>query len=115
MSSSLPVRTSRASDLLLLVALGACGGVAPPPEPPAVSEGPPPAAAVPSGVAPAASAPAPASRPAAPAKRSTLRYDVNGDAFPSPLVDVVVGGHPTTMLVDTGASHHVLASWLARQ
>jgi hypothetical protein len=48
-------------------------------------------------------------------KRAVLRYRANGDDFPLPLVDVVIGGFPTSMLVDTGASHHVIADWLAKE
>jgi predicted aspartyl protease len=42
-----------------------------------------------------------------------LRFDAGGDEFPSPLVDVIVSGQPTSMIVDTGASHHIVASWIA--
>ncbi|WP_438027071.1 retropepsin-like aspartic protease [Sorangium sp. So ce233] len=71
----------------------------------------------------AADAPAPAgiagAGPAAPAKpaerRASLQFHVNDRPFPSPLIDAVVAGHPTVLLVDTGASHHVLARWLANE
>jgi len=44
-----------------------------------------------------------------------LRYWANGEDFPLPLVDVVIGGFPTSMIVDTGASHHVVADWVAKE
>lgn len=48
-------------------------------------------------------------------RRAALRFDADGMPFPAPLVDVVVAGHPTSMIVDTGASHHVVADWLAQE
>ncbi|WP_437317963.1 retropepsin-like aspartic protease [Sorangium sp. So ce385] len=68
--------------------------------------GPPPAE--PAGSA--ASAPAPAS---AGGRRASLQFELNERPFPSPLIDAVVAGQPTALIVDTGASHHVLARWLA--
>lgn len=44
-----------------------------------------------------------------------LRFELEQRAFPSPLVRGTVGGEPTWMLVDTGASRHVIAGWLARK
>ncbi|WP_437623669.1 retropepsin-like aspartic protease [Sorangium sp. So ce1151] len=64
-----------------------------------------------------AGSPAAGAGPAAPAagpeRRASLQYHLNDRAFPSPLIDAVVAGQPTVLLVDTGASHHVLARWLA--
>lgn len=36
----------------------------------------------------------------------------DGRPFPYPLVDVTVRGEPTRLMVDTGASHHALATWV---
>jgi predicted aspartyl protease len=44
-----------------------------------------------------------------------LRFELEGRPFPLPLVHGTVAGHPTWMLVDTGANSHVIAGWLARQ
>ncbi|WP_437508930.1 retropepsin-like aspartic protease [Sorangium sp. So ce1099] len=64
-----------------------------------------------------AGSPAAGAGPAAPAagpeRRASLEYHLNDRAFPSPLIDAVVAGQPTVLIVDTGASHHVLARWLA--
>lgn len=57
-------------------------------------------------------APAEPPAPASVLKRAELWFDADG-ASPPPLVDVMVNGQPTRMLVDTGASHHVLAQWVA--
>lgn len=90
----------------LLVALAACGTA-----PPASIDAPaPPVSAAPEAVASSA----PSASPAAPAMRAALRYEAAGNAFPSPLVDGMIGGHPTSLLVDTGATHHVAAAWFAR-
>ncbi len=48
-------------------------------------------------------------------RRAPLRYDVGGRAFPLPIVRGSIGGHPTLLLVDTGANVHVVAGWLARK
>ena len=48
-------------------------------------------------------------------RRATLRYELNGRNFPLPVVRGTVSGHPTWMLVDTGANSHFVAGWLARQ
>ncbi|WP_437279605.1 retropepsin-like aspartic protease [Sorangium sp. So ce375] len=55
----------------------------------------------------------PAAPAAGPERRASLQYHLNDRAFPSPLIDAVVAGQPAVLLVDTGASHHVLARWLA--
>ncbi|WP_437787544.1 retropepsin-like aspartic protease [Sorangium sp. So ce1097] len=55
--------------------------------------------------------------PAAPTKpaerRASLQFQIGDRPFPSPLIDAVVAGQPAVLMVDTGASHHVLARWLA--
>ncbi|WP_437738756.1 retropepsin-like aspartic protease [Sorangium sp. So ce1335] len=72
--------------------------------------------------APAISGAAPAPAPigladAGPAKpagrRASLQFQIDDRPFPSPLIDAVVSGQPAVLMVDTGASHHVLARWLA--
>nr|WP_231864664.1 retropepsin-like aspartic protease [Sorangium cellulosum] len=55
----------------------------------------------------------PAAPAAGPERRASLQYHLDDRAFPSPLIDAVVAGHPAVLIVDTGASHHVLARWLA--
>lgn len=56
-----------------------------------------------------------ATGPLAPAeaRRAALRFELRERSFPSPLIDAVVGGQPATLLVDTGASDHIIARWLA--
>lgn len=56
-----------------------------------------------------------ASGAGAPARRAALRFELGDDDFPSPMVDVVVSGQPTAMLVDTGATHQVIGAWVAEQ
>lgn len=73
---------------------------------PAVATGAPSATAVVT-AAPEVAAP--------PKKVAKLRFDIDGEDSGIPLVDVVVGGQPTTLIVDTGATHHVIASWVAGQ
>jgi hypothetical protein len=53
--------------------------------------------------------------PTAPARarRAVLQFELRERPFPSPLIDAVVGGQPATLLVDTGATHHFMARWLA--
>ncbi len=48
-------------------------------------------------------------------RRVALRFELNGRAFPLPLVRGTVAGEPTWMLVDTGANSHIIAGWLARK
>lgn len=48
-------------------------------------------------------------------KRAKVRFDANGQDFGAPLVDALVGGQPTTLMLDTGATHHVVASWVASE
>ncbi|WP_437976372.1 retropepsin-like aspartic protease [Sorangium sp. So ce295] len=55
----------------------------------------------------------PAAPAAGPERRASLQYHLDDRAFPSPLIDAVVAGQPAVLIVDTGASHHVLARWLA--
>jgi hypothetical protein len=48
--------------------------------------------------------------------RAAIEYiDVDGQRFPYPLLRVTVNGAPTRMIVDTGASHHVLSLDLAKR
>lgn len=54
-------------------------------------------------------------KPAGKARRAALHFKANGDDFPVPLIDVVIGGFPTSMMVDTGATHHVIADWVAKE
>jgi hypothetical protein len=51
----------------------------------------------------------------APGPGAALRFELNGRRFPSPLINAIIGGRPTTLLVDTGATHHVVAAWLATE
>jgi len=93
----------------LLVSSGSCT--------PASNEAPPPRPA--RGATLAASVPEPVTR-AAPAPRTQprlaeLRFELNGRAFPLPLLHGTVSGEPVWMLVDTGANSHVIASWVARK
>ena len=44
-----------------------------------------------------------------------LLFQLAGRPFPLPLVHGTVAGEPTWMLVDTGATSHVIAGWLARR
>ncbi|WP_438041649.1 retropepsin-like aspartic protease [Sorangium sp. So ce128] len=62
---------------------------------------------------PPAAGAGPAAPAAGPERRASLQYHLNDRAFPSPLIDAVVAGQPAVLIVDTGASHHVLARWLA--
>ncbi|MCA9588270.1 MAG: aspartyl protease family protein [Myxococcales bacterium] len=48
------------------------------------------------------------------ARRAKLIFRVDGEPFPLPLVAGKVAGHPTKILIDSGASSHVVAGWLAR-
>ena len=50
-----------------------------------------------------------------PPRRASLRFELGDSDFPAPLVDVVVSGQPTTMIVDTGATHQVVGGWVAAQ
>ncbi|MDC0680667.1 retropepsin-like aspartic protease [Sorangium atrum] len=70
-------------------------------------------ASSPAGPAPAGAGAGPAAPAAGPERRASLQYQLNDRAFPSPLIDAVVAGQPAVLIVDTGASHHVLARWLA--
>lgn len=54
-------------------------------------------------------------KPARPARRARLEYEVEGRPFRLPVVRATVGGVPTLLLVDTGASSHVLTRWLAKK
>lgn len=75
-------------------------------------ETPPLAQGAPASSSSAASA-APASAPAA--GQASIRMEGSDSLSSVPLVDVVLSGQPTSMLVDTGASHHVISSWFATE
>jgi predicted aspartyl protease len=47
-------------------------------------------------------------------RHAKLIFRARGKAFPLPLVEGKVAGHPTKILIDSGASSHVVAGWLAR-
>jgi predicted aspartyl protease len=49
------------------------------------------------------------------AHHATLRFELNGRAFPLPLVHGSIAGMPVWMLVDTGANSHVIARWVAQR
>src|SRR5262245_46626938 len=109
----MPMSASRIGAAAMTLSLVACSATQPTP----VTPTPPPhtepaltASAVAAVPPPTASA-----APIAAPRRASLRFDLQGDDFPSPLVDVVVSGTPTTMIVDTGATHPVVASWIAAQ
>jgi predicted aspartyl protease len=48
-------------------------------------------------------------------RRAKLHYELNGRSFPLPVVHGTVAGHPTWMLIDTGANSHVIAGWFAKK
>ncbi len=73
-------------------------------------------------VAPAESAAADAPHRAAPPRpgppflrKAKVRLDDRPVAPSPPVVDAVVGGQPVQLIVDTGASGHVIAAWVARR
>ncbi len=100
-----------AAGVLGLVVAAGCGGAAGEPATPAGAN-----SGAASGEAGPAATVTPGAQPAAASKRrATLRFELGEDDFPAPLVDVVVSGHPATMIVDTGATHQVIATWVAEQ
>lgn len=102
---------------LAAIASTSCTAAEPPPArvPPRAADSGGPAPVVNVAPEPEPGASAGPAAPQAPGKRAALRFDVEGDDFPSPLVDVIVSGQPTTMLVDTGATHQVVGRWVAEQ
>lgn len=64
---------------------------------------------------PGTGAPVAEQAPSARKKLAKVRFDADGEDVGVPLVDVVVGGQPTSLMVDTGATQHVIASWVAKQ
>ncbi|AUX28792.1 hypothetical protein SOCE836_008750 [Sorangium cellulosum] len=81
---------------------------------PASAHGAAPAEGAAGGPPRAAPASPAAPSPASPGgRRASLQFELNERPFPSPLIDAVVAGQPTALIVDTGASHHVIARWLA--
>src|SRR5262245_1229468 len=74
---------------------------------------PPAPSAPPAGPGPVAAAePAPLGSPA---PRAKIRFEAREREFPLPLVDVRVAGLPARMVLDTGATRHVLADWVVRE
>jgi predicted aspartyl protease len=57
----------------------------------------------------------PTPTPTSTEKRATLHYEADGQRFPLPMVHGSIGGTPTWMLVDTGATSHYVAGWIARK
>lgn len=114
-TTTLRVATAAAASLTA-IALEACSAPSPAPLPPPNPTASAAAAAPTSDPTATPTATASAEAPPAPKqKRAKLRFDVNGEDFGAPLVDVLVAGQPTTVIVDTGATHHVVASWVAAQ
>lgn len=48
-------------------------------------------------------------------RRVQLHFEVGGRPFPLPLVTGTIAGEKVRLLVDTGASSHVVAGWLAKK
>jgi len=48
-------------------------------------------------------------------RHARIAYAVDGHAFKLPVVKGTIRGQPATMLLDTGASSHIIAGWLARK
>ncbi len=48
-------------------------------------------------------------------RRAQIQFEVSGRPFQLPVVTGTVAGERTLMLLDTGASAHVVAGWLARK
>jgi predicted aspartyl protease len=96
---------------LLVVALAGCGGASAQASAPTALPSASLAASLPES---SAAAVASVEVPVGP-RRVALRFELNGRAFPLPLVHGTVAGEPIWMLVDTGANSHVIASWVARK
>ena len=92
----------RAGLVFLSLSLAACGGAAPTGAVPHTQLAASPAAGV---VAPR--------KPLT--RHAKLHYELNGRYFPLPVVHGTVLGHPTWMLIDTGANSHVIAAWFAKK
>jgi predicted aspartyl protease len=102
------VNAPRAS--VILAALVSCGGTASPAVRAAVAPSAGLAASMPESAAIVPGAEVPVGR-----RRVALRFDLNGRTFPMPLVHGTVAGQPVWMLVDTGATSNIIASWLAHR
>ncbi len=102
--------SGRVGPLACALALAACGASPSAPIPPPLSPSPVPASG---------SLPPPTSLPeeprGEPARVAKIGFEDAVEASSAPLVDAVVGGQPTMLIVDTGATHHVVAGWLARE
>ena len=48
-------------------------------------------------------------------RRTSIHYELQGHPTRLPFVRATVDGRPTSMLVDSGATTHVIAAWLARE
>ncbi len=48
-------------------------------------------------------------------RRAKVRFSDDALAASVPIVDAVVGGQPVQLIVDTGATHHLIAGWIARE
>lgn len=99
----------RASLGVFALLAASCGGATPSPP---VAREPAPGRAASSEVDVADAGPEPP--PGAP-RRAPLRFDTAVRAVGIPLVQARVAGEPTLLAVDTGASAHVVAGWLARR
>lgn len=109
-------RWQGAAGVLGVVVAAGCGGAGGEPATPAAAGANGSAASGEAGAAGSGAAATASAQPAAASKkRATLRFELGGDDFPAPLVDVIVSGHPATMIVDTGATHQVIATWVAEQ
>jgi len=99
----------RSIPLLLLAAGCAKQSVAPETGAPST----PPQTAAPAG---ASASPAAEEPPASDRRHATLHFrEIEGKRFPFPLLRGTVRGSPTWFIADTGATHHVLGSSLARK
>jgi predicted aspartyl protease len=97
---------------MLLLTLASCEGAAAPAPSRLVAHGTPGSASSPGSAAitPRTQAPVPVGP-----RRVALQFDLDGRKSPLPLVHGTVAGEPVWMVVDTGATSHVIASWLARK
>jgi len=101
---------------LTAVLLAGCAAAPPPSSAPAVA--PVATSVVPATPVAAADPPPAAVTPRGAAARvRKAKVLLSDDALGAslPLVDVTVGGLPAQLILDTGASHHVIAGWLARE
>ncbi|MGK4007474.1 retropepsin-like aspartic protease [Sorangium sp. So ce1036] len=103
--AGLALSTSLCRLAMLALAAAGCAEAGPAraaPASPHLADGPAPRSGPPPG-GPARAAP----------REASLRFELDERPFPSPLLDAVIADQPATLVVDTGATHHVLARWLA--